>query len=70
MKTLALRFGETFSPECGTIATHQQVIDEKGCVWWGKTGASVSKPKMENYIKSLPYGDRLALATSQKKTAC
>lgn len=29
MKTLALRFGETFSPECGTIAAHQQVIVEK-----------------------------------------
>lgn len=52
MKTLALRFGETFSPECGTIAAHQQVIDEKGYVWWGKTGATVSKPKIDETLKT------------------
>ena len=42
MKTIALRFGETFSPPCGTIAAHQKIIDTVGFVWYGKLGASVS----------------------------
>lgn len=46
MKTLAMRFGETFSPECGTIAAHQQVIDKLGYVWYGKSGAAVSNNKL------------------------
>ena len=33
MKTIALRFGEQFAPECGTIAAHQQLISEKEFVW-------------------------------------
>lgn len=42
MKTIALRFGEHFSPECGTIAAHQQIIDERGYVWYGKMGNPVA----------------------------
>ena len=42
MKTIALRFGEHFSPECGTIAAHQTVLDELGYVWYGKMGSQVS----------------------------
>ena len=36
MKTIALRFGEHFSPACGTIAAHQEIIDKSGYVWYGK----------------------------------
>jgi len=42
MKTIALRFGEHFSPDCGTIAAHQKVIDQLGYVWYGKMGSPVS----------------------------
>lgn len=42
MKTIALRFGEQFSPKCGTIAAHQEIIDKLGYVWYGKLGTSVS----------------------------
>lgn len=42
MKTIALRFGEHFSPECGTIAAHQAIIDKIGHVWYGKMGSAVS----------------------------
>lgn len=42
MKTIALRFGEHFSPDCGTIAAHQQLIDKLGYVWYGKMGNPVS----------------------------
>lgn len=42
MKTIALRFGETFSPESGTIAAHQRIIDDLGYVWYGKLGGAVS----------------------------
>ena len=43
MKTIALRFGEQFSPECGTIKAHQNVIDELGFVWYGKLGNPLSR---------------------------
>lgn len=42
MKTIALRFGEHFSPDCGTIAAHQALIDELGHVWYGKMGSPVA----------------------------
>lgn len=42
MKTIALRFGETFSPEGGTIRAHQELIDASGYVWYGKLGSPVS----------------------------
>lgn len=38
MRTIALRFGETFSTDCGTIAAHQRIIDMLGYVWYGKLG--------------------------------
>ena len=47
MKTIALRFGEHFSPDCGTIAAHQQLIDELGYVWYGKMGNPVAACIME-----------------------
>ena len=50
MKTIALRFGETFSPDCGTIIAHQQVIDKLGYVWYGKTGAALADARI-NEIK-------------------
>ncbi len=42
MKTIALRFGEHFSPACGTIAAHQELIDKQGFVWYGKMGNPVA----------------------------
>lgn len=50
MKTIALRFGEHFSPECGTIAAHQEVIDELGYVWYGKMGNPVAE-RIVNELK-------------------
>lgn len=43
MKTVALRFAENFAPECGTIAAHQQLVDAKGYVWYGKLGNPISQ---------------------------
>ncbi len=42
MRTVALRFAENFAPECGTIAAHQEAINEFGYVWYGKLGSAVS----------------------------
>lgn len=47
MRTIALRFGETFSPVCGTIAAHQRIIDTLGYVWYGKLGSSISTKVIE-----------------------
>lgn len=48
--TVALRFADTFAPAEGTIQTHQNLIDEKGFVWYGKLGAAVSSGILSNKI--------------------
>ena len=50
MRTIALRFGEHFSPDCGTIAAHQQLIDKLGYVWYGKMGNPVAMRIVEELI--------------------
>lgn len=52
MDTIALRFGEHFSPECGTIAAHQKIIDEYGYVWYGKMGAKVASTVSASIMKN------------------
>lgn len=51
MKTIALRFGEHFAPECGTIAAHQEIIGKLGYVWYGKLGTAVSAQIIEEIKK-------------------
>lgn len=53
MKTIALRFGETFSPLNGTIAAHQYIIDTIGYVWYGKLGTAVSEKIIKEILNSL-----------------
>lgn len=52
MKTIALRFGEHFSPKCGTIAAHQEVLDVVGHVWYGKMGTAVSDKVIDEIKKN------------------
>ena len=42
MKTIALRFSDSFATAAGTIAEHKKLIEKDGYVWYGKLGASVS----------------------------
>ena len=46
MKTIALRYAENFSPEGGTITAHEEIIREKGYVWYGKLGTAVGTDKV------------------------
>lgn len=52
MKTISLRFSEKFAPECGTIAAHQEVIDEYGFVWYGKLGSTISDSKISEIMQN------------------
>lgn len=52
MKTIALRFGETFAPDGGTIKAHEDVINQKGFVWYGKLGGAVSVAKAKAVLSS------------------
>ena len=52
MKTVALRFGEHFAPDCGTIAAHQEIIDNLGHVWYGKLGGVVSEKVKQNIMEN------------------
>ena len=51
MRTIALRFGEHFSPECGTIAAHQRVIEKIGYVYYGKMGNRVAESVIKEIMK-------------------
>ena len=53
MRTIALRFGEHFSPKEGTIAEHQKLIEQYGFVWYGKMGSSVN----DHTVKSILNND-------------
>lgn len=42
VKTIALRFLYKFAPACGTIEAHNELIRDKGYVWYGKLGNKIS----------------------------
>lgn len=42
MYSIALRFTDNFAPIEGTIKAHEEIINKKGCVWYGKLGHPVS----------------------------
>lgn len=65
MKTIALRFSENFSPEAGTIAAHQQLIESLGYVWYGKLGIPISAKVVEEII--LNEDPRILLINSGKQ---
>ncbi len=52
MKTIALRFAETFAPEGGTIQAHEEMIRDKGYVWYGKLGPAVSNNKVKTILSA------------------
>ena len=52
MKTIALRFADTFAPNEGTIAAHKKLIDINGFVWYGKLGSAVSKKVINEILQN------------------
>lgn len=53
MKTIALRLGERFAPDCGTITALQGIIDKLGYVWYGK----MENPVSDKVIKEIMNSD-------------
>ena len=52
MKTIALRFSDTFAPPGGTIVAHQNMITKVGFVWYGKLGGKVSLPVLNELLQN------------------
>lgn len=52
MITIALRFSNNFAPPCGTIVAHQEVVDAKGYVWYGKLGGRISAKVVDAIFKN------------------
>lgn len=50
MKTIALRFSNKFVPACGTIEVHNELIREKGYVWYGKLGNKIATGVFEEIL--------------------
>ena len=51
MKTIVLRFSDSFAPKDGTLAEHERIIREKGYVWWGKRGPKISHSVINSIMK-------------------
>lgn len=54
MKTIVLRFSDSFAPSEGTLAEHMKLINEKGFVWWGKRGPKISHSVVVSLLKDGP----------------
>ena len=52
MKTVALRFSDKFAPEIGTIKTHEQLMKDKGFVWYGKLGLPLSQKVIDTIMNN------------------
>ena len=52
MKTVALRFSDKFAPEMGTIKTHEQLMKDKGFVWYGKLGLPLSQKAIDTIMNN------------------
>ncbi len=52
MRTIALRFSNKFAPECGTIEAHNELIREKGYVWYGKLGNKIATGVFDEILKN------------------
>ena len=50
MKTIVLRFSDSFAPKEGTLAEHQKMITSFGFVWWGKRGPRISQKVVKETI--------------------
>ena len=52
MKTIVLRFSDSFAPKDGTLAEHQKMIKAFGHVWWGKRGPRISQKVVREIINN------------------
>ena len=52
MRTIALRFSNNFAPDIGTIRAHEELINEKGFVWYGKLGSKISAKVSMDIMKN------------------
>ena len=54
MKTIVLRFSDSFAPKGGTINAHKKFIDKFGYVWWGKKGLRISQKIVDELLNHGP----------------
>ena len=52
MNTIAFRFSDNYAPACGTIKAHEEIIDQKGFVWFGKVGSAISKTTQRTILSN------------------
>ncbi len=52
MRTIAFRFADNYAPPCGTIKAHEQIIQQKGYVWFGKVGSAISANTQKTILEN------------------
>lgn len=67
MQTIALRFADNFAPSEGTIAAHENLLKEKGYVWYGKMGNALSSKTIGTLLKTKPVKVLLIHSKTQKR---
>lgn len=67
MQTIALRFADNFAPPEGTIVAHNNLLKNKGYVWYGKMGNALSSDTANSLLKSKPIKILLIHSGTQKR---
>ena len=64
LRTISIRFTDKFATDKGTIAEHQNIINDNGYVWYGKLGTCPSL-RVQNQIMG-NFNPRILLIHSGK----
>ena len=69
MKTVVLKFSDSFAPKEGTIEEHNKIIDKYGFVWYGKKG-NVINSLLTDEINNYDIQDRKIILVKSVTHEC
>lgn len=52
MKSIALRFSDSFAPPDGTIKAHEEILAQYGQVWYGKLGSTLASSTIADVLEN------------------
>ena len=67
MKTIVLRYSDSFAPADGTLAEHEKLIKAEGYAWWGKKGPKISPAVVRDIMKNEPCRIILVRGASKER---
>lgn len=64
---LVLRFGDELAGGYNTIDEHKKVLDQRGCVWFGKVGKPVGERKVKRLMSQIQEGEPTYLYLASRR---